>query len=162
MVLRVMRLVLHNIASTDWHLESSWYSWPLMTGKWIEFWNQDGRHILCVGNLFVWYPVFVGIVISALRFAIEGDKPNPAFVGYFVSFVFSSTGVLYDYAVPLMFGCLNLAMLIDQGLKPKVRAFVSCFVGAMAVFGYILWSPWAYGLTTPDFDFLVWNSRWKT
>jgi dolichyl-phosphate-mannose--protein O-mannosyl transferase len=85
-------------------------------------------------------------------------------IGYWLSYLpfglLMRDVFLYHYAIPLVFGCCNLGVLIDREVPPLGKGFVLCLFASMAIIGYFVWCPWAYGLTTPDFNFLVWNRNW--
>jgi dolichyl-phosphate-mannose-protein mannosyltransferase len=147
---------------------SRWYTWPLCTGKWVLFWGQDGRHIAAVGNILLWWPVFFGIVLGAVMCLLRWDIGSERAVliyGYLASlipFMFITRDCfLYHYAVPLIIGCCHLGLFLERELPAIGRGFAFCLFGSMAVFGYFFWCPWAYGLMTPDFDFMTWNRKWS-
>jgi dolichyl-phosphate-mannose--protein O-mannosyl transferase len=148
---------------------SKWTSWPLFTGRWVAFWAKDGKNVLCVGNVLLWWPVFFGIIANSVRAAMTGDlgsETTGVLIGYWLSYLpfglIWRDAFLYHYAIPLVFGCCNLGVLIDIELPPTAKGFALAMFAVMAIVGYIVWCPWAYGLTTPDFDFLVWNRNWRS
>jgi dolichyl-phosphate-mannose--protein O-mannosyl transferase len=147
---------------------SKWYQWPLATGRWVLYWTMEGKHILCMANVLLWWPVFAGIVINFGRIVMTwdmGSETSSMVVGYLLSylpFAFIPRDIfIYHYAVPLIFGCCNLGVLLERSVAPEIRGFCYFGVSMMAVVGFFLWCPWAYGLTTPEFDFLVWNNAWR-
>lgn len=146
---------------------SPWYSWPLATGKWLLFWTNEGKHIICMGNVLLWWPVFFAIVINSIRVLSTFDfqsEMSAALFGYLFSFLpfalIPRDMFIYHYAIPLFFGICNLNLMVERLLPGVHRGFVFMLLVFMAGFGYVIWNPWAYGLTTPDFYFLVWNRRW--
>jgi dolichyl-phosphate-mannose--protein O-mannosyl transferase len=146
---------------------SKWTSWPLFTGKWLLFWTKDGKHILCLGNVLLWWPVFFGICANLVRVLLCGDLASESsglLIGYWLSYLpfglLTRDVFLYHYAIPLIFGCANLGLLLDRELSPMAKGFCLAMFGSMAVLGFFFWCPWAYGLTTPDFSFWVWNPAW--
>jgi dolichyl-phosphate-mannose-protein mannosyltransferase len=147
---------------------SKWSTWALATGRWVLYWTDKGKHIICMGNVLLWYPAFAGIVAGAVRVAVTrdfGSEEAGALYGYLLSYLpfrFIPRDVfLYHYAIPLIFAVFNLCTLIERALPPETRAFLLCLCTAMAVFGFLLWCPWVYGLSTPEFNFLVWNDIWR-
>jgi dolichyl-phosphate-mannose--protein O-mannosyl transferase len=146
---------------------SKWYEWPLATGKWVLYWTRDGKHILCMANVLLWWPVFAAIVFNLGRTILKLDffgDTSAMMWGYLFSYLpfglVPREMFIYHYAIPLIFGCCNLGLVIDRCLNPGQRGFCYLLFSAMAVIGFFLWCPWAYALTTPDFRFLVWNSKW--
>ena len=146
---------------------SPWYSWPLATGKWLLFWTKDGKHLICMGNILLWWPVFLSIFLDVFRIFSTKDynsEVSATFFGYFLSLLpfmlIPRDLFIYHYAIPLIFGIAHLNLFIERFLPPVSRGFFYMLFVFMAGFGYIKWNPWAYGLTTPDFRFLVWNSNW--
>lgn len=157
---------------TESHIQSPyasrWYSWPLLTGKWVVFWEKDDHHIICLGNMLVWYPVFACVVANFIRVLLENDYESELtalLLGYLVSFlpfaIFSRNLFLYHYAIPLIIGYWNLAVMIEKYVCGMAKTYLFCLVCVLAVVGFWIWSPFVYGLTVPDFDFLVWNQRWR-
>jgi dolichyl-phosphate-mannose-protein mannosyltransferase len=146
---------------------SEWTSWPLFTGKWVLYWTKDGKHIVCMGNVLLWWPVFLAVCVNSVRAIVTFDLASEATglaFGYWLSYLpfalISRDLFLYHYAIPLLFGCCNLGVLIDKEMPPMAKGFCLTMFAAMAILGYVLWCPWVYALTTPDFYFLVWNRNW--
>lgn len=146
---------------------SRWYSWPLFNCEWIPFWSKNGKFIICLGNVLLWYPVFIGIVWNLIVTLIRKDFRSTRaclLYGYLLSLVpfalVPRSLCLYNYAIPLIFGVYNLAMMIEKEMKPVYRGFFFSLVMTMAIFGYFHWSHLAYGLTIPDLNFLIWNKKW--
>lgn len=174
MLRRVISLeifMLHNHMKQTNYREyaSSWWSWPLALGKWVMIWENKDSHVIAMPNVLLWYPVFIGILIIATRLVLFRSYTNEIssmFYGYifsFLPFVFVSNNTyIYHYAIPLIFGIFGLVLFIDRELNPFYKGFCLCLVGFMAVLGYFMWAPFAYGLTTPDFSFLIWTNRWNS
>jgi dolichyl-phosphate-mannose--protein O-mannosyl transferase len=146
---------------------SKWYEWPLCMGKSIIFWGQGNTRIVCLGNVFVYWPVFFAIIINLVRVCFSWDfssEESGLLCGYLVSFLpfalITRDCFVYHYAIPLIVGCCNLGLLIDRKLPPVARGFAYSMFAAMALFGYVFWFPWIYGFEVPDLDFLSWSSRW--
>jgi dolichyl-phosphate-mannose--protein O-mannosyl transferase len=147
---------------------SKWYEWPLATGKWVLYWTMDGKHILCMGNVLLWWPVFGAVLVNIVRAICMRDvssETSAMLFGYLFSYLpfalVPREMFIYHYAVPLIFGCCNIVVLIDKFLPPRARGFCYLMFPCMAITGFFLWCPWAYGLTTPDFYFMMWNSKWR-
>ncbi|OHT02796.1 Dolichyl-phosphate-mannose-protein mannosyltransferase [Tritrichomonas foetus] len=173
MIRRVITLIIYMHASNmqignSHPYASKCWTWPLFLSRWVLFWTNEGKHIICVGNVLLWYPVFFGIVVNLILTLMRKDFRKlraTVLIGYLLSylpfFLIPREMFLYHYAIPLIFGIYNLSILIERELKPVYRGFIYSLVIVMALIGYILWNPWAYGLTTEDFDFLVWNNNWR-
>jgi hypothetical protein len=146
--------------------DSPWWSWPLALGRWVPLWEADGRRVVCMANVLLWCPVFIGALVSlgVLVYTRNWAAPGGALcVGYWLSYLpLAACGPrnLTVYALPLLFGICNLAGLIERAFVGEMRGFVAALAGAMAVAGFFLWAPLAYGLSTPDFGFRVWNPSW--
>jgi dolichyl-phosphate-mannose--protein O-mannosyl transferase len=173
MIRRILELIWYmhkeNMGLKEHYYKSSWYEWPLATGRWILYWSGQGRHIICVANVLLWWPVCAGVLVSAVRAVVLRDSKSPTTamtLGWALNILpfalVSRALFLYHYAIPLIFGCCNLAGLIEECASPHARGFCYCAVMASASLGFLLWCPWAYALQTPDFDFLVWNEKWRT
>jgi dolichyl-phosphate-mannose--protein O-mannosyl transferase len=157
-----------NMREDEHPYASRWYQWPLATGRWLLCWSGQGRHIICVGNVLLWWPVFAAVASSAIRAIAVRDWESPTAsmaAGWTLSllpFAFiKRTLFIYHYAIPLIFGCCNLGAIIEKCGCACGRGFCYSAVITLAAAGFLLWAPWAYGLSTPDFEFLVWNSRWR-
>jgi dolichyl-phosphate-mannose--protein O-mannosyl transferase len=147
---------------------SKWYTWALATGRWVLYWTDKGKHIICMANVLLWYPAFAGLFGTAARIIATrdfGSEEAGMLYGYLLSYLpfalIPRDVFLYHYAIPLIFATLNLSLVLERGLGPEKRGFMLCVCGALAVFGFLLWCPWVYGLSTPEFDFLVWNNKWR-
>ena len=173
MLRRILTLIVYmhvgNMGIRGGHpYRSSWWEWPLALGKWVLYWTENGKHIICLGHVLIWYPVFFGIVWNLVRMLFTGDydsEESAATFGWILSYLpfalIPRDMFLYHYAIPLIFGIYNLGLVLERHLPGKQRGFLLCAVLCMALFGFVLWCPWVYGLTTPDFFFLVWNKRWR-
>lgn len=146
---------------------SKWWKWPLFDCPWVPFWSQNGKHIVCLGNVLLWYPVFLGIVWNVVVTLFRRDFKSMRsclLFGYLISlfqFAFVPRNLcIFHYAIPLIFGVYNLAVMIEVELSPVVRGFVYSLLMSMALFGYFNWSHLVYGLSTPDLEFLIWNKNW--
>jgi dolichyl-phosphate-mannose--protein O-mannosyl transferase len=173
MLLRVLQLVTYmhegNMRIEGGHpYASKWYTWPLFTGKWVGYWVKEEKHILCMGNVLVWWPVFAGVLISVVKSVLERDVASEGAAmlsGWAFSFLpfalIPREMFLYHYAIPLIFGCCGLVVLVERAAPPLLRGFLYAMLMVLAVIGFLVWCPWAYGLTTPDFYWLVWNRNWR-
>ena len=146
---------------------SPWYSWPLFNGRWVLFWTENGKHVICMGNVLLWYPIFIGVLFNIGR-KIMNSIDSESFdmlLGYLFSFLpfalVPRDCFIYHYAIPVLFGIWGLPIMIERTFGGETRGFIYCLVISLALFGYFLWCPWAYALTTPDFEFLVWNNKWR-
>jgi dolichyl-phosphate-mannose-protein mannosyltransferase len=146
---------------------SPWNTWVLCTGKWVLYWTREGRHILCLGNVLLWWPIFVTIIASAVRMVYMFDfnsTVTATLFGWMLSYLplalIPREMFIYHYAIPLQFGCCNAASLIEKALSPRARGFCYCLAAGLAALGFAFWCPWAYGLETPEFHWLVWHRKW--
>jgi dolichyl-phosphate-mannose--protein O-mannosyl transferase len=172
-LLRIVQLVLHmhrgNMKISGRHpYASPWWSWPLAWGRWVLYWTLEGKHIICMANILLWYPVLAGVIWNGVRICLTRDissEESGAFFGWAFSYLpfalIPREMFLYHYAIPLIVGIYNLNLMMERHLAPRIRGFCFCLALAMAVFGFLFWCPWAYGLSTPEFNFLVWNDRWR-
>lgn len=146
---------------------SKWWEWPLFICNWVPFWSSKGKHIICLGNVLLWYPVFFGILWNLFVTLFRRDfrsMRSCILYGYLLSLLpfalIPRNLCIFHYAIPLIFGIYNLALMIELELKPVVRGFMYSLLMVMALFGYFNWNPLVYGLTTPDLQFLIWNKKW--
>ena len=172
MIWRVICLVIYMMASnlsleSNHSYSSPCWSWPLFLRKWVLFWTKDGKHIACMGNVLLWYPVFIGIIFNLFITLTQKDFNSlraAPMIGYLLSylpfFLIPRELFLYHYAIPLIFGIYNLTMLIEKKMKPVYRGFFFSLIFSLSLFGFFTWSPMAYGLTPSDFQFLIWNKNW--
>ena len=159
-VKRVISLFLYthrsNTTSTN-AISSPWYSWAVCMGKWIPFWSRDGKQILCMSNPLTWFPVLFGILINTCRIFVTGDMKSEVtatLFGYLLSYLPLALVrwnlPFYHYAIPLFFGCYSLTIITEREFPAKTRGFLYCLLISLAILGYFIWAPWAYGLTTTD------------
>ena len=167
MLKRVVALILSMHDRGDESISSPWYSWPICTSKWILFWSKAGNHVLCMSSAFIWYPVLIGLLLNLLRLAITCDttsETSAMLFGYLFSLLpfalFQHKSPLYNYALPLLFGCYGLGIITEHELPARARGFSFCLIAFLAIAGYFIQAPWAYGLTTPDTDFFLWTNTW--
>lgn len=172
MILRIISLIIYMfytnaLVGYSHPYASPWYSWPLFNSHWVLFWTSEGKHVICMGNVLLWYPVFIGVIGNIIRklFNSCDGESFEILLGYLFSYLpfalVPRDCFLYHYAIPILFGIWGLVLFIERQLSATVRGFMFCLVSSMAVFGYFLWCPWAYALTTPDFNFMVWNNKWR-
>jgi dolichyl-phosphate-mannose--protein O-mannosyl transferase len=113
---------------------SKWYEWPLATGKWVLYWTLDGKHILCMANVLLWWPVFGAVVLNIARAVLTLDiasETSAMLIGYLVSYLpfalVPREMFIYHYAIPLLFGCCNISVMISRYLPPPAPvASVMC------------------------------------
>lgn len=172
MIIRIITLILY-MQFTNMNVgfkhpyASRWYDWPLFTGRWVLYWTENGRHLICMGNVLVWWSVFAAIIGSFVaKFFNTIDREGfDNLLGYLFSFLpfalIPRDTFLYHYAIPLMFGIFALVILLERQFSPKITGFLLSLVCFLAIFGFFMWCPWVYALTTPDFQFMVWNENWR-
>ena len=145
---------------------TKWYQWPLQTSSLLLMSVDRNRSIYSMGNILIWIPVFFSVIASTINCIIQNDCSSTVFyllVGYFASYLpfalMTRDTYIYHYCIPLLFGYLCLAINIDK-FSPKYKGFFSMLLIFLTIAGFLLWAPWAYGLTVYDFNFLVWNKKW--
>ena len=145
-------------------------SWPLFLRKWVLFYAKDNHIIACMGNWFTWWPVFFSVIFMCIRltrrrFWGSGGYFSSLTVGYLCSYLpfllIPRDLFLYHYSIPFLFGVVLTASIIDKYLPPRTKGFVVAALCSCAVFGFLLWSPIAYGLRIDDINFLTWRRQWR-
>ena len=145
---------------------SKWWTWPLLTGKWVLFWVENGRHLICMGSPLIWYPIFFTILIS-LIYSINNKSFNSNLFGTIVGYFFSllpfilipRDTFLYHYSIPLFFGFWILPQLIDK-LPIIIKTYIYCSLTFITFLSFYIWNPLAYGLEELDFKFFFCNNNW--
>lgn len=149
---------------------SSMLSWPLFLRKWVLFYASDNSIIACMGNVLTWWPVFTGVVVLIVILKRKGVVFGPSYysqllVGYMASYIpfllIPRDLFLYHYTIPFIFGVCLLMAIIEKMLPRKVKGFVLAMLATAAIFGFVFWSPFAYGIPLEDHDFRIWNSKWR-
>lgn len=129
---------------------SKWYGWPVMI-KPISYWVQDSAQIWLVGNPIVWWGGVVAIVwlvIDLVTKKINAKKLPIALlliVCFFMTWLpfalISRVMFLYHYLIPLCFSVLVIGFVMD-----KVEWKLQLFLILLAMAGFVLFAPAAYGL----------------
>ncbi|OHT03124.1 Dolichyl-phosphate-mannose-protein mannosyltransferase [Tritrichomonas foetus] len=147
--------------------ETGFWSWPLALRKWVLYYEDTNRHYACMANLFIYVPVFCGVIIAFCYLGMNGLKFTNYYgillIGFAFSYfpyIFVKHTFLYHYMVSLIFGIVLLVVVIDRLAKPIIKSYLFCLISAMSIFGYFLWAPFAYGLETKDLPFLIRNVKW--
>jgi dolichyl-phosphate-mannose-protein mannosyltransferase len=161
-----------NMRSDIPHLfESLPIRWPLMLDRGVGFVSceRDVREVYCIGNPFVYYAVFIGLVVGLIAFAFKKSDKNNALliwgwaVSYFPFVLVPRTMFLYHYLVPLMFGVMNLVTTIQNIMPAGYKAGGIWFVAVLCFLCYVYFSPYAYALTCPDCrETRLWTERWRS
>ncbi|KAK8834039.1 hypothetical protein M9Y10_027510 [Tritrichomonas musculus] len=168
---RVISLIFHNhklnVKSSQFN--SPWWTWAICLGKYVPIWNEeDGHQIGCVCNVFLWIPVFVGILCTFIISIFQCDfvsQRSEMMIGYFLSylpfaFVPCNFSASY-YLIPLFFGVFNLVLIIDDICNKKASGFIYMMLIHFSISGYFMWSPLSYGKHVGDINFLIWK-KWMT
>ena len=145
-----------------------WYHWPFQTSYLLLFYADQPKHyIFAMGNVLIWTPLFLSVLFTLISSLMEFDFSTKSFAlvfGYLVSYlpfiIMRRDTFVYHYCIPLLFGYLCLSMFIENTFSPKKRGFLICLMMFLTILGFYIWSPWVYGLTTQDFNFLSWNKKW--
>ena len=154
-----------NMDMTEFHpSQSRPLNWPLLTGRWVDFWGDGDSRVECIGNPVIYYIVFISIFITLLY--VKNEKYSIAIrnivgwaVSYFPFYLVPRTMYLYHYIIPLIFGCMNAGITLDYIKNKFIKGFIATFFVAFAFLGFIIYSPFSYG--TKSFDiFLITMKRW--
>ncbi|MDQ5944319.1 MAG: Dolichyl-phosphate-mannose--protein mannosyltransferase [Patescibacteria group bacterium] len=129
---------------------SKWYGWPVMI-KPISYWIQGNAQIWLVGNPIVWWGGAIAIIwllIDLLTKKVPSKKlPVALFIvlGFFMAWLpfalISRVMFLYHYFIPLCFSILAIGYCMD-----RVEWKMQLTLLLLAVAGFILFAPAAYGL----------------
>ncbi|OHT00171.1 Dolichyl-phosphate-mannose-protein mannosyltransferase [Tritrichomonas foetus] len=141
--------------------------WPLLTDVWVGFWSENQMEVDCVGNIFVNYIGFIGVLFGLFAF----KKPNwikgmRFIVGYFMSylpfFLVPRTMFLYHYIIPLMFAAMSFGVTLDLYFPPFWKGLVVSIALLLAAFGFFFWSPLVYAtqLEAESRNIRILNKAW--
>ena len=164
--------------------------WPFLTDVWLPFYINGDQQIICIGNIFVYYLSFFGVILVVLygfiySFRVFGSTfiPNLPFlrnfsnkmwikamkfvVGYFASylpfFLVPRTLFLYHYLIPLMFASISFGASVDLFCFSPIVKGIFCSISLIVVvFGFFFWSPFVYStsLSKDERELRIWNSAW--
>jgi dolichyl-phosphate-mannose--protein O-mannosyl transferase len=141
--------------------------WPLLTDVSVGFWNEDGRHVACMGNVFVYYLGLLGWLLCLIGYRKRCYfRAATYIVGYLASylpfFLVPRTLFLYHYIIPLIFACACFGIMLDFWMNGIVKATILVLVCALVFFGWTEWAPLVYAsqMTEHEFQSRVWNSVW--
>lgn len=145
---------------------SPWWSWPLCLRSWLLCWNDSNRYIIYLGNVLMYYPLFFILCGCIIHTILNTDNDLKVLIlGYLCSYLpFALVPrelYNYHYVIPLIFSIITVVCFIEKVFPESFKSFLFCFLMLFACFGYFIWCPVLYAMTTPDLEFLVWNSRWK-
>ena len=163
-----LSVIMHrsNMKITKFHpYQSRPIGWPLLTDIYVAFWSKDKRVVACIGNVFVYYMAFFGVIICAfsikrrrylygLRFSVGWA------VSYFPFFLIPRAMYLYHYHIPLLFGCCAYGAALDIWLNEFFQSYVSVFSVFFAITGFVLWSTYCFGTEPHDRYVVIWNDNW--
>lgn len=160
---------------------SEWYSWPFLTGKWVLFFSEGSRHIMCQGQPFNVYAgtlsvIFVflfGFVLIIFQKKICHEIkiywwiPASFAFGYCASyfpFAFIKRAMFfYHYIIPIIFGIITFVTALDNLLinHQIIKAAILTLAQIVSALAFFFWSPWTYGISMQDFDIRLWNKKWQ-
>ena len=176
LIARIFSLILYDqknsfSANYSSSYSSPWWSWPLCLGKGIRIWEDENRVLFAIGNIFVWYFSFFGVIFSFIGllfssyiFSNLSTKRNGLLCGYIFSFLpfglMNRYLCIFHYLIPLTFGIYTLCLMIDDLCNDKYKGFFYLMIIHFSLIGYLVWYPFAYGIHIDDFDFLIWNKAW--
>jgi len=168
---RALVLLAYQLSSNSQTLKhhpysSPWWSWPLVTKKWVLFWTEKGRHIVCMGSPLIWYPVFfstIYVFFSCISYENFADPCFGTMLGYYASLIpfvlIPRETFLYHYALSFIFGVLTLSTVIGN-LRPFFKGFIESLFLLLIITSFCLFSTFAYGLEELDFGFRILNKNW--
>ena len=154
-----------NMDLTDFHPSHSRpINWPLLTGRYVDFWAGFNHEIQCLGNPFVYYFVFLSLIISLIyykneKYAITFRNIVGWSVSYFPFYLVPRTMYLYHYIIPLIFGCINAGMILDFIRKPFWKGFISTFIVFFILLSFYIYSPFSYGTVHIENELII-PRRW--
>jgi dolichyl-phosphate-mannose--protein O-mannosyl transferase len=132
-------------------------SWPLMTCKWRILWTQLGRTVAAFGNVVVWWPLTVAVLLLLLQVILTQrlHRNSQLFaVGWLTSLLFFLWGAndrgVCDYEIALLFGLWAFPLFLDAEASEMIAGFVFTGLIVFSALLFILWAPLVYGYE--DFD----------
>lgn len=140
--------------------------WPLLTDIYVGFFSLDfHREVECLGNPFVYYLGFLGVIACLAAFKKpEWIRAARFLVGYFCSylpfFLVPRTMFLYHYLIPLMFACMCCGIAVDLWIHSKWRGVAVVVIVLLAFYGFREFSPLVYGDEIYDGKDRIWNNAW--
>ena len=162
---------------------SKWYTWPFLTGRWVLFYAYQGKHIMCMGQVFnvytgtlsVIFVVLYGMLcliptkITKISNDIKFKWAIPAlFVFGYCSSLFpfvliKRTTFFYHYIISLIFGIIVYCMVIDILFKNHkvIKGFIFTLSQVLTIVALIFWSPWVYGYYIKNFNVRLWTVKWQ-
>ena len=142
--------------------------WPLLTDMYVGFFSHDyRREINCIGNPFVYYMGFFGVLACVAAFLKPGWIRVARFlVAYFCSylpfFLVPRTMFLYHYLIPLMFACMCCGIAVDMWVPKKWRGLAVVIIALLVFYGFREFSPLVYGDEIEDCSDRIWNDAWTS
>ncbi|OHS99182.1 Dolichyl-phosphate-mannose-protein mannosyltransferase [Tritrichomonas foetus] len=129
--------------------QSTPQSWPLLTSCYVAFIVlPENREVICLGNLFVYYPSFLAVLFLTVCFYLDWRYFMIVF-GYFVHylpfFLIPRCMFNYHYQIPLIFSAMAAGMVVDMVRWKKVKIFVVLGLVVAAFVGFLIWQPFVYG-----------------
>jgi dolichyl-phosphate-mannose-protein mannosyltransferase len=165
--------------------------WPLSSRTISYRWSKetvDGETNIyfnyLIGNPIIWFSVLIGIILSSTlilgRFVYNAPiKDQPlfgwmcVFTGLYLSYMIAILQIervmyLYHYFIPLVFGAINLSLLITYLFRDELiglnrhtlinlTIFISLVIGIFAFFSPFTYS---FGLTENEFQLRNWFQFW--
>jgi dolichyl-phosphate-mannose-protein mannosyltransferase len=165
--------------------------WPLGARTISYRWSKDtvnGQTVMyysfLLGNPIIWLTILIGIFMSSAlyvgRYVYHAPVKDPllfnwigVFTGLYLSYMISILQIervmyMYHYFVPLIFGGINLALLITYLFKDEFIAkkkhtlinlgiFVALIIATFAFFSPLTYS---FGLTEDQFQLRNWFEFW--
>jgi dolichyl-phosphate-mannose-protein mannosyltransferase len=165
--------------------------WPLSSRTISYRWSKDVvdgetevHFNYLIGNPIIWFSVLIGIILSSAlilsRFIYNTPIKDQAlfgwicvFTGLYLSYMIAILQIervmyLYHYFIPLIFGAVNLSLLInyiyrDELLQLNRHTLINLGVFVVLVIAvFTFFSPFTYsfGLTEDEFDLRNWFQFW--
>jgi dolichyl-phosphate-mannose-protein mannosyltransferase len=165
--------------------------WPLSSRTISYRWSKadvDGETRVyfnyLIGNPIIWFSVLLGIFLSSCliigRFLYKAPIKDEGlflwmciFTGLYISYMIAILQIervmyLYHYFIPLVFGAINLALLINYLFREELVAFNRHTIANLIVYLLLIiavfafFSPFTYslGLTESGFQLRNWFDFW--
>lgn len=170
----------YNMGITDVHPYSSkWYTWPLLTGKWVLFWNGESRTIACHGQPFnvycatlsVFVSLGIGVTLLLKRKSLDFQRFGLWMCVFSFSFAYIASLIpfalvgrvlfFYHYLIPHIFGILNFIAMIDFYCSERAKRVLVALVCLCTSAAFLFWAPLTYGLPLDDMKGRILYPVWQ-
>ncbi|OHT09246.1 Dolichyl-phosphate-mannose-protein mannosyltransferase [Tritrichomonas foetus] len=159
---------------------SKWFTWPFLTGRWVLFYSDGPRHIMCMGQVVNVYCGTLSVIFVCLFFfvvlfykkldwnlKIKYWLPASFAFGYCASYfpfsLIKRAAFFYHYIIPIIFGIITFVATVENLLykHQTMKAFILVYAQIFTVLAFFFWAPWTYGYPMEDFDVRLWYYKWQ-